>query len=210
MPDQKIPGRARPSRASVPHWRYLRDAYEAVGVTALVDARELPRSMGGCVYNALTAALGCDDDEDVALAAHDLAHLLVAPARRRRMPNFGLGPHPSVTELRAPLPAVTEAVAAAEEHAASCVNVLLAFALFDDADAYRCSTTLGYDDADVARLRRAPAEFMWLRAPACVARIARRGMLLPGGSFALPAPLSSFVAERGTMRGMPYTARQTT
>jgi elongation factor P hydroxylase len=65
--------------------------YATYGIKATFDYICLD---SGFVYHNNKVALGGDRD-DLPMSLHDLAHWLVASPQQRKLPNFGLGPHPN-------------------------------------------------------------------------------------------------------------------
>lgn len=122
-------------------WAAVVRLYRAAGILALVDPDIAPH---GYVYGYGVAALGGDPPDRYDLGLHDLAHYLVAPAERRKLPNFGLGNHPSVMESRLLARVVTRSQADLEEESASLLNVLMARDLFGVSVSRRTMDVLGF------------------------------------------------------------------
>jgi hypothetical protein len=86
-----------------------------------------PRTRPG--FNWDGAAL--DGDTEAYVILHEIAHFLLAPPERRRLPDFGLGPGPDTTEREAAERAtvVTVPERDAEEATASLIGILWEAAL---------------------------------------------------------------------------------
>lgn len=191
-------------------WAAVEGAYRAVGLTPRLDLDSLPPALGGCVYAGGVAALGSDFGMDApGLALHDLAHFLVAPAGRRYAPNFGLGPHPSLVDVVRVRASVRGSARDEEETAASHVNVLVADLVLGAQLGAECAYDLGMSVADVDALRCNPSLFIWSatrgRGAASLRRLARRGMIAPGGAFVPPTALAAFVDRARGGAATPLT-----
>lgn len=140
-----------PTKSTDPDWAKVVAVYNAAGLTVLLDPMTTPT---GFVYDKGVAALG--EDIDPAVALHDLAHWLSCPQGRRNRPNFGLGPHPTVTESGKCPSTLSQRKIDFEEAVASYVNVSLANALFGEMAAARVARFLSADyrpgDAERAKI----------------------------------------------------------
>lgn len=88
-------------------------------------------------------------ERDLVRALHDLAHAMIAPAERRRLPEFGLGPDPANMQDHTPR-VVSMRAAKAEESLACELHWCLA-AYLEGVDGVR--DVEGYVDMDVPLTR---------------------------------------------------------
>lgn len=103
-----------------PEWQIALGAYAAAGIRTFPKDDILP---SGIVYEARQVALG--DGFGPWMSLHDLGHYLAAPAERKDLPNFGLGPSGSTPETRRAPRAIAEEAVLREESMACLFHALL-------------------------------------------------------------------------------------
>lgn len=136
-----------PLRSEHPEWLRVGVLYRSVGLVPLLDVTVGP---DGYVYSNGVVALAGDYLSEWAMALHDLAHWLVAPPKRRSLPNFGLGQHPNVPEMpKAHRAGMSWFDAQEEEGAASWVHVHLTRASFGSAASERIAELLNFEPHEI-------------------------------------------------------------
>lgn len=133
------------------------DLYANFGIKATFNSSCLD---SGCVYEDNHVALGMDK-ANLPVSLHELAHWLVVDPSRRKLPNYGLGPHPEEREGKPPVALGSSDLTQHLEALACELHVRMALYYFDHSAALKVADYLCVSSYDADKI--APQELTDLK-----------------------------------------------